>query len=138
MIDTPGFGAVHSTRRHITQEMILRYADASGDRNPLHVDPDFAATTSFGGPIAHGFLTLALLSQWVSEWAGEAWLTSGHLDIAFIGAVRPGDVVTISGEAVAGAESGRTAYDVRCAVDSRDVLVGRVSVDTPTPHTATG
>lgn len=45
----------------IDQAMIDRFADATGDRQFIHVDPEKAAMTPFGGTIAHGFLTLSLL-----------------------------------------------------------------------------
>lgn len=46
----------------ITQEEVDQFADLTGDHNFLHVDPDRAATTPFGGTIAHGFLSLSLLA----------------------------------------------------------------------------
>ncbi len=47
----------------ITQERVNQFAQASGDFQFIHVDPERAkAETPFGGPIAHGFLTLSLLS----------------------------------------------------------------------------
>ena len=46
----------------ITQERINQFADATNDHQFIHVDPDKAAQTAFGGPIAHGFLSLSLLS----------------------------------------------------------------------------
>lgn len=46
----------------VTQEMVNRFADATGDHQFIHVDPERAAQTPFGGPIAHGFLTLSLLA----------------------------------------------------------------------------
>lgn len=47
----------------ITQERVNQFAQASGDFQFIHIDPERAkAETSFGGPIAHGFLTLSLLS----------------------------------------------------------------------------
>jgi acyl dehydratase len=45
----------------ITQERIDRLADATGDRQWIHVDPERAAEGPFGGTIAHGFLTLSLV-----------------------------------------------------------------------------
>ena len=46
----------------ITQEQVNRFADATGDHQWIHVDPERAATESpFGGAIAHGYLTLSLL-----------------------------------------------------------------------------
>ena len=46
----------------ITQERVNQFADATNDHQFIHVDPDKAAKTPFGGPIAHGFLSLSLLS----------------------------------------------------------------------------
>jgi len=45
----------------VTQAMIDRFAEATGDHQFIHVDPDRAAQTPFGGTIAHGFLTLSLM-----------------------------------------------------------------------------
>ena len=46
----------------ITQERVDQFADATNDHQFIHVDPEKAAKTPFGGPIAHGFLSLSLLS----------------------------------------------------------------------------
>ena len=47
----------------ISQADIDTFADVTGDHQFIHVDPQAAARTPFGGTIAHGFLTLSLLSQ---------------------------------------------------------------------------
>lgn len=46
----------------ITQERVNQFADATNDHQFIHIDPEKAAQTPFGGPIAHGFLSLSLLS----------------------------------------------------------------------------
>jgi len=46
----------------MTQDLVDRFADVTGDHNFLHVDPDRARATPFGGTIAHGFLSLSLLA----------------------------------------------------------------------------
>ncbi len=46
----------------VTQDRINQFADATNDHQFIHVDPERAKQTPFGGPIAHGFLTLSLLS----------------------------------------------------------------------------
>ncbi len=51
----------------ISQERVDRFADATDDHQFIHVDPERAAGTSFGGTIAHGFLTLSLLSRLAAE-----------------------------------------------------------------------
>jgi acyl dehydratase len=48
--------------RLITNREVEAFAAVSGDHNPLHLDPDYAATTPFGECIAHGMLTGALIS----------------------------------------------------------------------------
>jgi acyl dehydratase len=45
----------------ITQTMIDTFAEATGDRQFIHVNPEMAARTPFGGTIAHGFLSLSLM-----------------------------------------------------------------------------
>ena len=45
----------------VSQQRIHQFAEATGDHQWIHVDPERAAQGPFGGPIAHGFLTLALL-----------------------------------------------------------------------------
>lgn len=57
-----------SAERTITEEDVLRFADLSGDDNPLHVDTDYAKDTPFGQRIAHGLLGLSIAS-------GLAWQT---------------------------------------------------------------
>jgi acyl dehydratase len=47
----------------VTQRDINLFADVTGDHQFIHVDPAAAAKTPFGGTVAHGFLTLSLLSQ---------------------------------------------------------------------------
>ena len=47
----------------ITQEQVNLFAQATGDHQWIHVDPEKAKEGPFGGPIAHGFLTLSLLPK---------------------------------------------------------------------------
>ena len=52
----------------ITQEMVNRFADLTGDHQWIHIDVERAKTESpYGATIAHGFLTLSLLSQLMSQ-----------------------------------------------------------------------
>jgi len=47
----------------VSQQAIDAFAEVTGDHQFIHVDPEAAARTPFGGTVAHGFLTLSLLSQ---------------------------------------------------------------------------
>jgi acyl dehydratase len=51
----------------VTQERVDRFADATGDHQWIHVDPVRAAAGPFGGPIAHGYLTLSLSNALLPE-----------------------------------------------------------------------
>ena len=54
-----------------TTQMLVLWAGASGDRNPLHYDDDFAKSQGVGAPIVHGALKRAWLGQLVTDWIGE-------------------------------------------------------------------
>jgi acyl dehydratase len=56
-----------SSWHEITQEQINTFADATGDHQWIHVDPERAADGPFGTTVAHGYLTLSLLPMLVSE-----------------------------------------------------------------------
>ncbi len=89
--------AVAPVVKTISQEQIARYADASGDHNPIHVDEAFARTTPFEGTIAHGMLVLAYLSEMLTAALGQRWLDFGRLKIRFRAPARPGDTITSTG-----------------------------------------
>jgi len=54
----------------IDRELLKKYADASGDQNPIHQDESFAKSVGLPDVIAHGMLTMALAGKFVSDWAG--------------------------------------------------------------------
>jgi acyl dehydratase len=58
----------------ITQERVQGFADATGDHQWIHVDPERAKAGPFGGPIAHGYLTLSLVSYLLPQvWQVEGF-----------------------------------------------------------------
>ena len=79
--------------KQITQDMINRYADAAEDHNPLHIDPEFAKTTRYGGTIAHGMLSVAFIQELMVRTFGKDWLESGVIEAGFMTPVRPGETV---------------------------------------------
>lgn len=55
-----------------TQERVNTFAEVTGDKNPIHLDEAYAAKTSFGKPIVHGFLAGAVFSKvFGTTWPGE-------------------------------------------------------------------
>lgn len=57
----------YTSWQRITQERVNQFADATGDHQWIHVDPERAKEGPFGGPIAHGYLTLSLIPVLLSE-----------------------------------------------------------------------
>src|SRR2546425_11657674 len=88
--------ALPSLTKHVTVEQSRQYAEASGDRNPIHLDETFARSAGLPGVIAHGMLTMAFANQMVTDWLGDRSLLK-RLQGRFAGMVVPGDDVTCSG-----------------------------------------
>ena len=55
----------------VTREMLVAYANASGDQNPIHQDEAFAKSVGLPDVIAHGMWTMGAVGSVVSEWAGD-------------------------------------------------------------------
>ena len=56
----------------VDRALLKRYADASGDQNPIHQDETFAVNVGLPNVIAHGMLTMGLVATYISDWAGGA------------------------------------------------------------------
>jgi 3-hydroxybutyryl-CoA dehydratase len=106
-----------SVVKQITQKDINRYAEASGDFNPIHIDESFAAKTPLGGTIAHGMLILAYVSAMMTEAFGKSWVEGGKLSVRFKAPARPGDTITTSGKIDSIEHKEGVAY-VNCSLES--------------------
>ena len=82
--------------RTVTQEQIDAYADASGDHNPIHVDPEFARSVGLPGTIAHGLLDMAILAEAVARWAG-GYERVASVSCRFSKPLLPGQTITCTG-----------------------------------------
>ena len=79
------------------RDRIAAYAEASGDRNPIHLDDDFARSVGLPGVIAHGMLQMGLLATALSREAGDHRRLR-RLSVRFAGMVVPGDAVRFSAD----------------------------------------
>ncbi len=80
--------------RVITDEDIRAFAELTGDRNPVHLDEEYAAGTRFGRRIAHGMLGASLISALLANelpGSGTVYLSQS---LRFVAPVYPGDTVT--------------------------------------------
>jgi acyl dehydratase len=80
-----------------TREQISAYAEASGDRNPIHLDEAFARSVGLPGVIAHGLLQMGIAAGVAAEAAGGPERLT-RLACRFAGMVEVGDTVTFSAE----------------------------------------
>lgn len=92
-----------------SEQQIATYAEASGDRNPIHLDDAFAQSVGLPGIIAHGMLQMGLLAR-VAAPAGHP-LT--RLSCRFATPVRPGDTITFTAEDGADGRTTLTATNQR-------------------------
>ena len=114
----------------ITQTDIVRFAGAGGDFNPLHHDPEFAASTGFERPIAMGQLTAGLLAGWLTDWCAVENLLK--YEVRFTAPLTIGDVVELRGvvTSVDDLEDGYgvATVELTAARGKDTLLTGRASV----------
>ena len=87
-------GDVARRTRQIQQQDVELFASMTGDRNPVHFDPELAARSRFGGIVVQGGVTSGLLNARVAQdlpGPGSVFL---HTDWSYLAPVRPGDVLT--------------------------------------------
>lgn len=108
------------------------FADVSGDNNPVHLDEDYARTTTFGGRIAHGMLSAAYISAVLGTrlpGPGAIYLSQS---LRFRRPVRIGDEVTARVTVKALDEKrGQVTLETVCLVGGKAVLEGEAVVMAP-------
>ena len=82
--------------RVVTRDDVKAYAEAGGDRNPLHQDDDVARAAGFPGIIAHGMFTMGHLAACLSRWAGGPDRVR-RLSAQFRAPVYPGEEIVAGG-----------------------------------------
>ncbi len=119
-------------RKQVTDRDIELFSEISTDRNPVHLDDDYAQDTIFEGRIAHGMLTAGLISAVIGEQLpGHGTVYLGQT-LKFMAPVRPGDVVFAEVEVTAIDHSRRrVTLDCHCAVGDTVVLKGEAMVLAP-------
>lgn len=103
----------------VTQQLIDKYSEVSGDYNPIHIDQRFAKETHFGGTIAHGMLVAAFISEMMTMAYGMDWVRSGKLKLRFKSPVRPGEQVFTHGVVARIRTLTTTSKEISCVVGVR-------------------
>jgi 3-hydroxybutyryl-CoA dehydratase len=116
----------------VTDEVIRKFADVSGDDNPVHLDEAFAAGTQFGGRIAHGMLSAGFISAVIGTrlpGSGSIYLSQ---TLRFRRPVKIGDQVTARATITAlDAERSRATLETVCLVGGKTVIEGEALVLVP-------
>lgn len=131
-IEELSLGQSAESTKTVTQADIVKFADVSGDHNPVHLDDAFAAGTAFKGVIAHGMLSASFISATLgTQLPGEGTIYLGQ-NLKFLVPVRPGDqvrtVVTVK-EIVA--EKRRVICQTACYVGETLVIDGEATLMAP-------
>ena len=125
-------GMTRYLRKVVTDEDIEMFAQVSTDRNPVHLDDDYARDTIFEGRIAHGMLTAGLISAVIGEQLpGHGTVYLGQ-SLKFLAPVRPGDLVHAEVKVIdIEPAKRRVKMDCHCSVGGKKVLVGEATVMAP-------
>jgi len=125
-----GYKPAPRTVGPVSQTDIVRFAGAGGDFNPLHHDPEYAATAGFDRPIAMGQLIAGLLAAWLTDWCGVENLRS--FEVRFIAPLKIGDLVELSGRVTAverlASGDGVATLELRAARGQNPLVTGRATV----------
>jgi 3-hydroxybutyryl-CoA dehydratase len=125
-------GMTRSLLKTVTDRDIDLFAEVSTDRNPVHLDDDYARDTIFEGRIAHGMLTAGLISAVIGEQLpGHGTVYLGQ-SLKFMAPVRPGDTVRaeVTVTSIDHAKR-RVTLETKCAVGNTVVLKGEALVLAP-------
>lgn len=125
-------GMSHETVHVIGEDDIEKFADVSGDRNPLHMDDEYAKNTPFGQRIAHGALTASFISGILgNDLPGPGSIFTG-LSMRFRRPVYIGSTVIVRAEVSELQERGnRVTLAVKCSVDGKAAITGEAQVMVP-------
>ncbi|GGE59533.1 MaoC family dehydratase [Actibacterium pelagium] len=125
-------GMLRYLRKEVTDRDIELFAEVSTDRNPVHLDDDYALDTIFEGRIAHGMLTAGLISAVIGEQLPGHGTIYMKQSLTFMAPVRPGDVVYAEVKVVdINHAKRRVTLDCHCAVGDTVVLRGEAVVLAP-------
>ncbi len=105
----------------VTRADLVRYAGASGDFNPIHVDKEFATEVGLPSNILHGLYTMALVARANVAAAGGDPRSLKRLSVQFRGMGLPEQEITVTGT-VKSAEGDRLVIDTRAEQSGKAII----------------
>lgn len=130
-------GMEASYERVVTEDLIIKFAEISGDTNPVHMDEDYAKTTRFKGRIAHGLLTASFVSTVLGTILPGPGCIYLHQDLVFRLPVKIDDTV-ISSVKIEKINWHRRVVTLscKCTVNGRVVMGGEAVMMVPSRENA--
>ncbi|MGL4283290.1 MAG: MaoC family dehydratase [Eubacterium aggregans] len=96
MITPLKIGDSYTISKKITEEDVVKFAEVTGDNNPLHLDADYASKSMFGGRIAHGMISTGIISGALGTGMPGIGTTYLGQELIFCKPVKIGDTLTVS------------------------------------------
>lgn len=125
-------GQEASLSNTVSEADIVAFADISGDRNPVHLDADYAATTMFKERIAHGMLSAAYISAVFGMKLPGPGAIYMSQTLKFKAPVKIGDTVVTSVKVVELVpEKRRARFECVCTVNDKPVVEGEAMLMVP-------
>ncbi|MFN3868868.1 MAG: MaoC family dehydratase [Hyphomicrobiaceae bacterium] len=125
-------GMEQSMSKTVSADDIVAFANVSGDRNPVHLDADYAAKTMFKERIAHGMLSAAYISAVFGMQLPGPGAIYMSQTLAFKAPVKIGDTVVTTVRVVEVLpEKKRARFECVCAVDGKPVVTGEAMLMVP-------
>ena len=125
-------GQTAEYEKQVTDEDVRKFADISGDYNPIHLDDEFAKDSMFGARIAHGILTASHISAVIGYiFPGPGWIYLGQ-SLQFRAPVKIGDTIHTAVEVTdTVAEKNIVELSTVCKVGDTVVLKGTATIKSP-------
>ena len=125
-------GQTAAYEKQVTDGDVRKFADISGDYNPIHLDDDFAKDSMFGARIAHGILTASHISAVIGYiFPGPGWIYLGQ-SLQFRAPVKIGDTINTTVEVTDTVpDKNIVELSTICKVGDTVVLKGTATIKSP-------
>jgi 3-hydroxybutyryl-CoA dehydratase len=102
-----------------TEDMAHKFAEISGDVNPLHLDPEYAVAAGFAAPVLFGMLTSSLYSKLVGVYLPGKFALLEGIDLDFNSPSFAGETLTVRGEIIFMSKSFRR-LEIKATIRNED------------------
>ncbi len=120
-------GQTFTKEEKVDKYRAVYYAGASGDFNPIHIDPEFGKMVGLGGTILHGLCTMAFTVNAITDWAKDPGKIK-KIKCRFASPVHMEDVLSINGEVI-GIEDGNAIVEMKVTTQTGTEVLTKVQAE---------